>query len=68
MKNDLKMHLFIFIYKRILHISKFVLIFYYSDFVRGVGEIPPVVDEEACRKLLRKSTAALCAHLGVDSM
>ncbi|XP_061183989.1 STAGA complex 65 subunit gamma-like isoform X2 [Saccostrea echinata] len=38
-----------------------------SDFVRGVGEIPPVVDEEACHKLLRKSTAALCAHLGFDS-
>ncbi|XP_056010203.1 STAGA complex 65 subunit gamma-like [Ostrea edulis] len=38
-----------------------------SDFVRGVGEIPPAVDEEACRKLLRKSTAALCAHLGFDT-
>lgn len=40
----------------------------FSDFVRGIGETPPVVDEEACRKLLRKSTAALCAHIGFDSM
>lgn len=39
----------------------------FSDFVRGIGETPPVVDEEACRKLLRKSTAALCAHIGFDS-
>lgn len=38
-----------------------------SDFVSGIGETPPVVDEEACRKLLRKSTAALCAHIGFDT-
>ncbi|KAK3099569.1 hypothetical protein FSP39_006377 [Pinctada imbricata] len=38
-----------------------------SNFVRGVGEIPPVIDETACRKLLKKSTAIICAHLGFDT-
>ncbi|KAH9510019.1 STAGA complex 65 subunit gamma [Bulinus truncatus] len=40
---------------------------YESDFVRGVGKPPSPIDEVTCRKLLRRSTAAICAHLSFDS-
>ncbi|CAL1539764.1 unnamed protein product [Lymnaea stagnalis] len=40
---------------------------YQSDFVRGVGKAPAPIDEVTCRKLLRRSTAAICAHLSFDS-
>ncbi|KAL5011540.1 hypothetical protein ScPMuIL_010091 [Solemya velum] len=37
------------------------------DFVRGIGEAPPVIDDVACRKLLRRSVAAIGAHVGYDN-
>ncbi|KAL3879103.1 hypothetical protein ACJMK2_031416 [Sinanodonta woodiana] len=37
------------------------------DFTRGKGKPPPVIDDVACRKLLRRSVAAICAHTGYDS-
>ncbi|XP_055893089.1 STAGA complex 65 subunit gamma-like [Biomphalaria glabrata] len=40
---------------------------YNSDFVRGVGKPPSPIDEVTCRKLLRRSTAAICAHLSFDN-
>ncbi|XP_064608215.1 STAGA complex 65 subunit gamma-like isoform X1 [Liolophura sinensis] len=38
-----------------------------SDFVKGKSEPPPVVDDMACRKLLRRSVATICAHAGFDN-
>ncbi|XP_060083650.1 STAGA complex 65 subunit gamma-like [Ylistrum balloti] len=38
-----------------------------SDFVKGIGEPPPEIDDLACRKLLRRSVSAVCAHTGYDS-
>ncbi|XP_059163156.1 STAGA complex 65 subunit gamma-like [Physella acuta] len=40
---------------------------YQTDFVRGVGKAPAPIDEITCRKLLRRSTAAICAHLSFDT-
>jgi len=40
---------------------------YNRPFVRGEGETPPVIEEVTCRKLLRRSTAAICAHLSFES-
>ncbi|BFZ14518.1 hypothetical protein BsWGS_17557 [Bradybaena similaris] len=40
---------------------------YQSDFVRGIGVSPAPIDDVTCRKLLRRSTAAICAHLSFDT-
>ena len=39
---------------------------YHSDFVRGIGKPPPEIDNAACRRLLRRSVAGICAHAGVE--
>ncbi|XP_069129324.1 STAGA complex 65 subunit gamma-like [Argopecten irradians] len=39
----------------------------FVDFVKGIGEPPPDIDDLACRKLLRRSVSAVCAHTGYDS-
>ena len=41
--------------------------FFFSDFVCGVSSPPPPIDDLACRKLLRRSTCAILAHLSFDS-
>ncbi|XP_048243759.1 STAGA complex 65 subunit gamma-like isoform X1 [Haliotis cracherodii] len=38
-----------------------------SDFAQGKGQPPPRIDEVTNRKLLRRSVAALCAHVGFDT-
>lgn len=38
-----------------------------SDFIKGKGDPPPVIDDQACRKLLCRSVAAVFAHIGFDS-
>lgn len=38
-----------------------------SNFSRGIGTPPPVIDNVSCRKLLRCSVAAVCAHIGFDN-
>lgn len=38
-----------------------------SDFVKGIGETPPVIDEIANRKLLRRSVATVLAHMSFES-
>jgi len=40
---------------------------YDRPFVRGEGKSPPSIDDITCRKLLRRSTAAICAHLSFES-
>ncbi|CAG5125878.1 unnamed protein product [Candidula unifasciata] len=40
---------------------------YQSDFVRGIGVSPAPIDDVTCRRLLRRSTAAICAHLSFDT-
>uniref|UniRef100_A0A0B6Z4R9 Bromodomain associated domain-containing protein n=1 Tax=Arion vulgaris TaxID=1028688 RepID=A0A0B6Z4R9_9EUPU len=40
---------------------------YQSDFVRGIGVAPAPIDEVTCRRLLRRSMAAVCAHLSFDT-
>ncbi|CAG2201911.1 SUPT7L [Mytilus edulis] len=40
---------------------------YESDFVRGKGEPPPVLDDITCRRLVQRSVAAIFAHLGFDN-
>ncbi|PVD34559.1 hypothetical protein C0Q70_05835 [Pomacea canaliculata] len=37
-----------------------------SDFVKGIGETPPAIDEIANRKLLRRSVAAILAHMSFE--
>ncbi|KAK7097852.1 STAGA complex 65 subunit gamma-like [Littorina saxatilis] len=38
-----------------------------SDFAKGIGESPPEIDEIACRRLMRRSVAAILAHLSFES-
>ncbi|CAC5412499.1 SUPT7L [Mytilus coruscus] len=40
---------------------------YESDFVKGKGEPPPVLDDVTCRRLVQRSVAAIFAHLGFDN-
>ncbi|KAK3778819.1 hypothetical protein RRG08_013087 [Elysia crispata] len=40
---------------------------YETDFVRGVANPPPPIDDLTCRKLLRRSTCAIIAHLSFDT-
>ncbi|CAC5425822.1 SUPT7L [Mytilus coruscus] len=40
---------------------------YESDFVKGKGEPPPVLDDVTCRHLVQRSVAAIFAHLGFDN-
>ena len=37
-----------------------------SDFAKGIGESPPMIDEIANRKLLRRSVAAILAHMSFE--
>ena len=41
--------------------------YYFSDFVQGKGEPPPVIDDAICRRLVQRSVAAIFSHLGFDS-
>jgi len=38
-----------------------------SDFSLGIGKPPPEIDASSCRKLLRRSTAAILAHTGYET-
>lgn len=40
---------------------------YQTDFVQGVANPPPPIDEVTCRKLLRRSVCAILAHLSFDT-
>ena len=38
-----------------------------SAFARGLGKPPPELDNSSCRRLLRRSVAAILAHAGYES-
>ncbi|GFN74727.1 staga complex 65 subunit gamma [Plakobranchus ocellatus] len=40
---------------------------YETNFVRGMANPPPPIDDLTCRKLLRRSTCAILAHLSFDT-
>ena len=39
----------------------------FSAFLRGVGTIPPEVGRVNCKRLMKHSVAAVCAHASFDS-